>query len=192
MELKEDSDKQVSHLRESILKQAIQGNLVPQDPTDEPASVLLERIKAEKEQLIKEKKIKKENPMPKIMEDEIPHKLPKGWEWVRFQDIGELERGKSKHRPRNDEILFNDGKYPLVQTGDVARSNGVIKTYSNLYNEVGLKQSRLWSKGTLCITIAANIADTGVLDFDACFPDSVVGFFYHINPSKAWVTSIIL
>ncbi|MFC3803824.1 restriction endonuclease subunit S [Cohnella sp. GCM10012308] len=166
----------VHMLRHSIQQEAIQGKLVPQDPNDEPASVLLERIRAEKEQLIKEKKIKKEKPLPAIKEDEVPYELPIGWEWVRFSDIGELERGKSKHRPRNDEVLFEKGKYPLVQTGDVARSNGLIKTYSNLYNEVGLNQSRLWSAGTLCITIAANIADTGVLSFDACFPDSVVGF----------------
>jgi type I restriction enzyme, S subunit len=64
----------------------------------------------------------------------------------------------------------------LVQTGDVARANGVIKTYTNLYNEMGLAQSHIWPKGTLCITIAANIADSAILGFDACFPDSIVGF----------------
>ena len=63
----------------------------------------------------------------------------------------------------------------MVQTGDVARSNGVISTYTSKYNETGLAQSMLWPKGTLCITIAANIADSGILSFDACFPDSVVG-----------------
>ena len=63
----------------------------------------------------------------------------------------------------------------MVQTGDVARSRGIISTYTNKYNEVGLAQSQLWPTGTLCITIAANIADSGILSFDACFPDSVVG-----------------
>lgn len=63
----------------------------------------------------------------------------------------------------------------MVQTGDVARANGVVKTYTALYNEKGLSQSRLWPKGTLCITIAANIADSSILEFDACFPDSIVG-----------------
>ncbi|EDH5732977.1 hypothetical protein CB203_06825 [Salmonella enterica subsp. enterica serovar Newport] len=91
-------------------------------------------------------------------------------------DIGELARGKSKHRPRNDPALYTNGEYPLVQTGDVARSGGCIRTFSAMYNKVGLNQSRLWPKGTLCITIAANIADSGILEFDACFPDSVVGF----------------
>jgi type I restriction enzyme S subunit len=74
-----------------------------------------------------------------------------------------------------------DGKYPLVQTGDVSRSNGVIKTFTALYNELGVNQSRMWPKGTLCITIAANIADSGILEFDACFPDSVVGYSPFIN-----------
>ena len=63
----------------------------------------------------------------------------------------------------------------MVQTGDVARSGGLITSCSSFYNDVGLAQSRMWPKGTLCLTIAANIADVGILDFDACFPDSVVG-----------------
>jgi type I restriction enzyme S subunit len=58
----------------------------------------------------------------------------------------------------------------------VANSGGYIRRFTSTYSEVGLKQSKLWPKGTLCITIAANIASTGVLTFDACFPDSVVGF----------------
>ena len=64
----------------------------------------------------------------------------------------------------------------MIQTGDVARADGWVTTYSALYNEQGVQQSRLWPKGTLCITIAANIADSGLLSFEACFPDSVVGF----------------
>ena len=65
---------------------------------------------------------------------------------------------------------------PLIQTGDVARSRGKVTTFTALYNQVGVDQNRLWPAGTLCITIAANIGDTGVLQFPACFPDSVVGF----------------
>jgi len=85
-------------------------------------------------------------------------------------------RGKSKHRPRNDPALFDGGKHLMIQTGDVAQSQGVIDTYTNKYNDFGLSQSFKWPKGTLCITIAANIADSGILGFDACFPDSIVGF----------------
>ena len=102
-------------------------------------------------------------------------KLPEGWVWVTLPQLGEINRGKSKHRPRNDSKLFG-GDYPFVQTGDVRHAAGEIKSYKQTYSEAGLAQSRLWPKGTLCITIAANIADTALLGFDACFPDSVVGF----------------
>lgn len=84
-------------------------------------------------------------------------------------------RGKSKHRPRNDPSLYG-GPYPFIQTGDVRMANHLITSYSQTYNEAGLAQSKLWPKRTLCITIAANIAETGVLDFEACFPDSIIGF----------------
>ena len=89
--------------------------------------------------------------------------------------LGTFGRGVSKYRPRNAPELLN-GPYPLIQTGDIANSELYIKNYNNTYSEVGLKQSKMWDKGTLCITIAANIAKTAILQFDACFPDSVVGF----------------
>ena len=97
------------------------------------------------------------------------------WPVVRLSQLGLLERGVSKHRPRNDPTLMN-GPYPFIQTGDVAGCHRVIETFNSTYSEKGLAQSRLWPEGTLCITIAANIAKTGILGFEACFPDSVVGF----------------
>lgn len=106
---------------------------------------------------------------------ELPE-LPKEWEYVHLSKLGELSRGKSKHRPRNDKKLFENGKYPFVQTGDVKAANKYLTTYSTMYGDFGLAQSKLWKKGTLCITIAANIAETCILGIDACFPDSVVGF----------------
>lgn len=87
----------------------------------------------------------------------------------------EFGRGKSKHRPRGDKKLYG-GKYPLIQTGDVANSDHYITNYSQTYNEIGLAQSKLWKKDTVCIAIVgANVAETGILNFDACFPDSVIG-----------------
>lgn len=86
----------------------------------------------------------------------------------------EFGRGKSKHRPRNDKKLYG-GKYPFIQTGDIRNSDHFITKYTQTYNETGLAQSKLWPKGTICITIAANIAETGILAFDSCFPDSVIG-----------------
>jgi type I restriction enzyme S subunit len=117
----------------------------------------------------------------KCIESEIPFEVPEGWQWARLGVLGELSRGKSKHRPRNDSKLFKSGIYPLIQTGDVAKAEGLITEPSSYYNDYGLSQSRMWSKGTLCITIAANIADTAILGIDACFPDSVVGFIPY-NP----------
>jgi type I restriction enzyme S subunit len=102
-------------------------------------------------------------------------KNEKGWEKVKFSDVGKLDRGKSKHRPRNAPELLG-GIYPLIQTGDIANAGCYIKDYKSTYSDIGLAQSKLWKAGTLCITIAANIAKTGILTFDACFPDSVVGF----------------
>lgn len=101
--------------------------------------------------------------------------LPEGWEVAELKDVCVVKRGKSKHRPRNAPELYG-GNYPFIQTGDIRNANGgYIKKYSQTYSEIGLQQSKLWPKGTLCITIAANIGETAILDFDACFPDSVVG-----------------
>jgi len=101
--------------------------------------------------------------------------LPERWKFVELQQVCEIKRGKSKHRPRNEPALYG-GKYPFIQTGDIRNSSGkYINEYSQTYSELGLKQSKLWPKGTLCITIAANIGETAILGFDACFPDSVVG-----------------
>ncbi|MGN7982247.1 restriction endonuclease subunit S [Burkholderia sp. 22313] len=104
-----------------------------------------------------------------------PVRNPKNWPTAKLGEVGTLDRGVSKHRPRNAPKLLG-GPYPLVQTGDVANSGGYVESFSGTYSEEGLRQSRLWRAGTLCITIAANIAKTGILTFDACFPDSVVGF----------------
>lgn len=99
-----------------------------------------------------------------------------------LSDVGTIARGKSKHRPRNDPALYN-GKYPFVQTGDVKRAKLYVTDYTQTYNEAGLAQSKLWPEGTLCITIAANIAESAILGIPACFPDSVIGFTPHSQKS---------
>ena len=97
------------------------------------------------------------------------------WMPQRLDQLGYLSRGRSRHRPRDAAHLY-DGPYPFIQTGDVKHAGLYITEYQQTYSEAGLEQSRLWPAGTLCITIAANIADTAILGFDACFPDSVIGF----------------
>lgn len=98
------------------------------------------------------------------------------WNTLSLDELGKFTRGKSKHRPRNDISLFEYGIYPLVQTGEIKDANLYVNSHSVCYNEFGLKQSKLWDKGTLCITIAANIAETAILGYPMCFPDSIVGF----------------
>ena len=106
------------------------------------------------------------------------------WEYKTLDQLGEISRGRSKHRPRNDSSLFG-GKSPFIQTANVKAANFYITEYDTTYNEKGLEQSKLWKPGTLCITIAANIADTGILAIDACFPDSIMGFTPYDNVSDA-------
>ena len=98
-----------------------------------------------------------------------------GWKPYKLNDLGFVGRGKSKHRPRNDPSLYG-GIHPFFQTGDVKNAEMYMSNYSQTYNDEGLAQSKIWKKGTLCITIAANIAETAILAVDGCFPDSVVGF----------------
>jgi type I restriction enzyme S subunit len=97
-----------------------------------------------------------------------------------------LDRGRSRHRPRDADFLYG-GRYPFVQTGDIANARGYINSFTQTYSEEGLAQSKLWPNGTLCITIAANIAKTAILTFDACFPDSVVGLL----PGPALTTEYV-
>ena len=104
-----------------------------------------------------------------------PVKNTMDWEIKPLSELGELNRGVSKARPRNSPELLG-GPYPLIQTGEVANAKTYITSFNSTYSEKGLAQSKMWPKGTLCITIAANIAQTSILTFDACFPDSVVGF----------------
>ena len=103
-------------------------------------------------------------------------------EWKALGEVAlEFGRGKSRHRPRNDPKLYG-GNTPFIQTGDIRNASHIITDYTQNYSKFGLEQSKLWPKGTLCITIAANIAETTILGFDSCFPDSVIGFV--ANPEK--------
>ena len=110
----------------------------------------------------------------------------KGWAMRTLPELGDFGRGVSKHRPRNAPELLG-GKYPLIQTGDVANSNLYITEYSSTYSEIGYNQSKMWKAGTLCITIAATIAKTAILTFDSCFPDSVVGFTPNKNTNSLFI-----
>lgn len=118
-----------------------------------------------------------------IVMDKTPFEIPHEWEWFKLSQLGNIGRGKSKHRPRNDKKLFG-GKYPFIQTGEIKACKRYLKDYTETYSDFGLAQSKLWSENTLCITIAANIAETAILKIKACFPDSVVGFIKNDLISK--------
>lgn len=168
---------QLTLLRQALLREAMQGQLLPQDPTDEPAAVLLQQLQAARVTT------GKKGWGALFEEDAVavegPYEIPASWVWCRLGNAGDLKRGKSKHRPRNDSQLFEGGTYPFIQTGDVSKAKynqDLITTINGYYNEFGLRQSEMQPKGTLCITIAANIAECGFLSFDACAPDSIVCF----------------
>lgn len=194
LEFKKETDKQVEYvkrLRQSILQDAIEGKLTEDwrkkhplkkgDP-DYDAEALFEKIQTEKK--LSKSKVRSSNNIQEKIDDDFVLDIPQSWLFVNLSDLGILERGKSKHRPRNDARLFSNGKHPFVQTGDVSQSKYYgyeIQPASKFYNDFGLAQSKMWKAGTLCITIAANIAETGFLTYDACFPDSVVGFTPYID-----------
>ena len=176
--------------RASVLKAACEGKLVPTEAEIaraegrdyEPADYLLERILAERRARWEaQEKPRGKYVEPVALDTSDLGELPEGWVWATLPQLGELNRGKSKHRPRNDPRLLG-GAYPFVQTGDIRHSQGLVTRHSQTYTEFGLAQSRLWPSGTLCITIAANIAETGILSYPACFPDSVVGFVCYDDP----------
>jgi len=108
------------------------------------------------------------------------------WRERKLEDLGLLQRGRSRHRPRYDFHLFG-GKYPFIQTGEVREARKYIRKFEQTYSDAGLAQSKLWPKNTLCITIAANIAELAILSFEACFPDSVLGFIPNENTDLDFV-----
>ena len=104
------------------------------------------------------------------------------WPLYKLDELGSVNRGRSRHRPRNAPHLYGE-QYPFIQTADVKAANLYISEYMQTYSEAGLAQSKLWQPGTLCITIAANIVETGILAIPACFPDSVIGFIPYAHKS---------
>jgi type I restriction enzyme S subunit len=188
----------LEQLCQSLLAAAFRGDLTKEwrkkNPNVEPAFELLKRIRAERRKRWEETELEKlkakgltgeeldaefskrgkqyKEPTPADTTD-LPE-LPETWCWCLLPEVGYMNRGKSRHRPRNAQHLYG-GKYPFVQTGDIAQSNGRITSHHQTYSEAGLAQSKLWPEGTVCITIAANIASSAILTYPACFPDSVVG-----------------
>jgi len=153
----------LNKLRQSILQEAVRGKLVPQDPNDEPASVLLERIKEEKERLIKEGKIKKEKPLPPISEDEVPYEMPRGWEWVRLGEISAIVGGGTPKT--NIKDYWENGDIPWLTPADLSNIKGkyISKGRRNI-TKLGLEKSsaQLMPKGTVLFSSRATIGYTDI------------------------------
>ena len=152
--------KNVTKLRQAILQLAVQGNLVPQDPKDEPASVLLEKIKGEKERLIKEGKIKKAKPLPPIRSGEIPYEIPNGWEWIRLGEMGFTQTGTTPSK--SNPAYF--GKYiPFIKPADIFK-NSVNYENEGLAKQ-GLKHGRLIeSNSILMVCIGGSIGKVNFIE----------------------------
>lgn len=113
-------------------------------------------------------------------------RIPVGWKVKKLGEIANIERGKFSHRPRNDPDYYGGGT-PFIQTGDVCKSNGYILNFSQTLNQRGLSVSKIFPKGTIVITIAANIGYSGILKFDAAFPDSLIGILSHSHVDNEYL-----
>ena len=172
-----DYPENVDELRQAILQLAVQGQLVPQDPKDEPASVLVKKIEAEKERLIKEKKIKKTKPMPAIPNNEKPFGIPRGWEWTRLGIIAEVIMGQSP--PGNTYNDMGEG-IPLIN-GPVEFSNGDFgRTKKTKFTT---KPTKLCEKNDLLICVRGSTTGrTNIADFNACIGRGVAAIQSKIYP----------
>lgn len=191
------AQRKLAQYRQSLLKAAVEGTLTAdwraaraqRGEPQKTGAALLQRILTERRtrwetrQLAKfaeqgkapPKDWKAKYPEPVVPDTTDLTALPEGWAWATLSQVGWLDRGRSKHRPRNAPHLYG-GRYPFVQTGDIRDADTFISDASSSYSQAGLAQSKLWPVNTLCITIAANIGKTALLAIEACFPDSVVGF----------------
>lgn len=138
---------------------------------------LLEKLKEKRLAVITQAVTRGLNPAAPLRDSGIPWlgHVPAHWEVKPVKFLTSIVRGQFSHRPRNDPAFY-DGDYPFVQTGDIARAGKYVTTYSQTLNERGLEVSKQFPSGTLVMTIAANIGDMAIIEFPACFPDSIVGF----------------
>jgi type I restriction enzyme S subunit len=183
--------------RRALLKAAVSGELTkdwrPANPVAETGHDLLVRIAKDSPSKLSANDRDRRSAETWPLDDSTLLALPEGWAWGRLSALGDFGRGKSRHRPRDDARLYG-GSMPFVQTGIVANSDDFIRTHQQTYSQIGVEQSRVWPPGTVCITIAANIAKTAITTFDCCFPDSVVGLtpVHAINPYwiHIWIKTI--
>ena len=173
-------------LRQKILDLAIRGKLVPQDPNDEPASVLLERIRAEKERLIKEGKIKRSK---KVADDEIeaPFEIPESWEWTKIGELCDVVRGGSPRPAGSKE--FYDGPIPFLKVADLTHDEGkYVYVAQNSIKEAGLSRTRMIEADTLLLTNSgATLGVPKISTFPTTINDGIAAFLFLPNDIKLYV-----
>ena len=196
-------------LKNSILQMAVQGKLVPQDPNDEPASVLLERIRAEKEKLIKEGKIKKEkNPSvifrgadnlpyekigknePVCIAAEVPFEIPESWEWVRFKNLVSYSMGKTP--PRKESEYWTEPVYPWVSIADM-NADGTILSTKEMVNEYAAEKTfrkRISKAGTLLMSFKLTVGKVSLLGIDAYHNEAIISIYPFVD-NDAIVTNYL-
>ena len=199
-------------LKNSILQMAVQGKLVPQDPSDEPASVLLERIKAEKQELIKAGKIKKDKKSSEIfrgaahnlpyafceqigneirdISDEIPFEIPDSWEWVRFSNLVNFSMGKTP--PRKETEYWENPIYPWVSIADMPADGTVLSTKEkvNQYAADNTFKSGISPIGTLIMSFKLTVGKVSILGIDAYHNEAIISIFPFVDDDRI-VTSYL-
>lgn len=157
-------------LRNSILQMAIEGKLTRQLPEDGNANDLLKKIKAEKARLIKEKKIKKEKPLPEIRDDEVPFEIPDNWVWVRLGSILTVARGGAP-RPIKDYLTSDDDGINWIKIGDTDKGEKYINSTAEKIKPEGLKKSRYVQKGDFLLSNSMSYGRPYILNIDGCIYD---------------------
>ena len=164
-----DRPQAIDALEQTLLQLAVRGLLVPQDPTDEPASVLLQKIRAEKDRLIAEGKIKKDKPLPPVTDEEKPFELPVGWEWVPLQYVGYAQTGTT---PDKKNPAFYGSHIPFIKPGDIYPE---FVNYDNEgLSESGLSDSgRFAPSGSVLMVCIGTIGKTNIIDRGCSFNQQI-------------------
>jgi len=181
-------------LKNSVLQLAVQGKLIPQNPEDEPAAVLLERIRAEKKRLVKEGKIKAEKPLPEITEDEIPFEIPEGWCWCRLGSINEVARGGSP-RPINQFITNEPNGINWIKIGDTEKGGKYIYSTAEKIKPEGIRYTREVHYGDFLLSNSMSFGRPYILRTSGCIHDGWLvitldenilnaDFFYYLLSSR--------
>ena len=178
-------------LKKSILQEAVQGKLVPQNPDDEPAGVLLERIKAEKQELIKAGKIKKDKRKSDIIKmDEVPFEIPDSWEWIRFSNLVNFSMGKTP--PRKETEYWVNPIYSWVSIADMSSDSTIYSTKEmvNQYSSDKIFKNNISPAGTLLMSFKLTVGKVSILGMNAYHNEAIISIFPFVDDDKI-VTSYL-